>query len=58
MLTWTTKKQTKAGWYWYRDDAVTCIHEVRDDLTVGNADVRDPLYRYSGEWYGPLEVPL
>ncbi|MEO7859015.1 MAG: hypothetical protein ABIU05_01020 [Nitrospirales bacterium] len=57
MLIWTTQRPTKAGGYWYRDDKVTCIREVREDLTVGHGAVHDPLYRNSGEWTARSRCP-
>ncbi len=62
-MTWTTKKPTKTGWYWYRggcDDTVKVLHYIDDDgdgpyLATSEDRVLNDL---DGEWAGPVEPPL
>ena len=63
-MTWTIKKPTKTGWYWYRSacdgNTTKVLHYIDDDgdgpylatsedLTLNDLD---------GEWAGPVEPPL
>lgn len=71
MLTWTTDKPTKPGWYWLKwpDDDDTgkniTLTKVRFEFgklevyTIGNDEV-DPLSEFgdSYQWAGPLEPPV
>jgi hypothetical protein len=63
-LTWTTRKPTKTGWYWYRGecDGATgkVLHFIDDDgegpyiATAEGLALND----LDGEWAGPVEPPL
>lgn len=60
MLTWTTEKPTKPGWYWWRNNS--CFDpdilkvDVLGDKFVIHRD-EDILETPHGEWAGPLEPP-
>lgn len=61
-MTWTRKKPTKPGWYWYRaPNGDMWIEEI--DCIEGGAYSTDQYGRcllvdmYDGEWAGPLEPP-
>ena len=63
-LTWTTRKPTKTGWYWYRSECngktVKVLHFIDDDgegpylATSDDVTLND----LDGEWAGPVEPPL
>ena len=63
-MTWTTKKPTKIGWYWYRGECdgktVKALHFIDDDgegpYLATSDDVA--LNDLDGEWAGPVEPPL
>jgi hypothetical protein len=63
MMTWTTQKPTRPGWYWYRDlpfrtEFVVNVCELVTGELFASADGFDQyVERLSGEWAGPLEVP-
>jgi len=58
MLTWTTDKPTKPGWYWYRpyrdgQHVEVCrVYEIEIDYWT---TIIPP--QTGGEWAGPLEPP-
>lgn len=68
-MTWTSDEPTQTGFYWYRKPAretspekayttvvkvVICEESFVAELAVeGDKD----LSAFSGEWYGPLEIP-
>jgi len=68
-MTWTSDKPTQTGFYWYRKpsreaspekpyttvvEVVICEESFVAELAVeGDKD----LSSFSGEWYGPLEIP-
>ncbi|THJ10895.1 MAG: hypothetical protein CAF43_008605 [Nitrospira sp. CG24C] len=63
-MTWTTKKPTKTGWYWYRrqsdGNTAKVLHFIDDDgdgpyiATSDDLTLKD----LDGEWAGPVEPPL
>jgi len=67
MLTWTSEKPTRPGWYWYRVQVhpehigitqVVLIEQYRDWellMSVIGTDERLPIP--NGQWAGPLEPP-
>jgi hypothetical protein len=68
-MTWTSDQPTQTGFYWYREssrdassekpyitvvEVVICEESFVAELAVeGDRD----LSCFSGEWYGPLEIP-
>lgn len=63
LLTWTTKKPNKKGWYWYRSnalDAFPVVIAVSPDLDIVGPwpdGSEERLSTQDGEWAGPLEMP-
>ena len=64
MLTWTTKKPTVPGLYWYRRSlglrGMIVEVEIQDGtLTVigENAECSGEVANIEGQWAGPLEPP-
>jgi hypothetical protein len=66
MLTWTSEKPTKPGWYWWRrghaDPARLIYHGAEWDRIVDFAGLDEPVtfisgHLIEGEWAGPLEPP-
>lgn len=64
-MKWTTEPPVLPGWYWWRGTR-TDPRPVRvylsDDfdpprLMGEDGDHSEPVARFGGEWYGPLEVP-
>ena len=65
-LNWTTEKQTKLGWYWYRQDPAAAPRLIYCgavwDHIVDFASLDEPVtfmsdHLMEGEWAGPLIPP-
>jgi hypothetical protein len=63
---WTRKRPTKPGWYWYRDaDREEVVLHVFDPQGNGVMKVWEwseghmlrPIAEYDGEWWGPMTPP-
>lgn len=63
-MTWTTKRPTKTGWYWYRGvcdgNTTKVLHYIDDDGEGPYLATSDDhtLNDLDGEWAGPVEPPL
>ena len=61
-MIWTTKKPTKVGWYWYRNDegSVWIERVVRRNRRLALEGTAGYIYlstRYPGQWAGPIPEP-
>lgn len=59
MLTWTTKKPTKDGVYWLRDEISDCciVLVLEGAAMVMGSNCWSPIEEFNGEWAGPIEPP-
>lgn len=66
-MTWTTKKPTKQGMYWYRHESGDAWIELvrwkpygtgkRKRLAAIGTAGHCFVHGYGGEWAGPIELP-
>ncbi len=60
-LTWTKRKPTESGWYWYRGEAHEADPFIVQVDEVGHFQWPDGSFQEvtlaHGEWAGPIELP-
>jgi hypothetical protein len=65
MLTWTSEKPTKSGWYWYRAQQLVYIAQIvlieeqpNAELLMCIVGMDEKVPIPNGHWAGPLEAPV
>lgn len=57
-MSWTTDKPTMPGFYWYRPIGDGTPHVRHLNAQLMDTWSQESVEELSGEWAGPLEVPV